>query len=427
MKTSPFRPNAGRHAVAKATTAMGLLLAAVLVLLAAAPGQASAVEKQAEYSFTLGYGKSGKALKQAGVRFSAVKPATEKRLSGKRVRIAANYKADRKQGEVVVLGGGIKFSKGKRKVVFRKPSVALLSDPMEVRSTVGGKTFKLFTSKVKTDVEPAIAKVTYRNSVLKLSKRAAGVIKSKLRIKRLPAGKIGGLSGDLQEPFEDPYLELCGLPATSLTAATVPEFVAPPTLADPVTTVGNAITWGFKASLNGYVNAIGSIQGLDGATVNRIPFTPPQVPPSGFTFAFEAGEYDGNAAGTADDQAVLNGSGSVMYCNQAHGFRVNIANPTVVIDGASSRIIADVFTNISGNLNPAQRVHLADLDLAMATIDDSVVGEVTWQDVPVTLSQTGSDALRLCEVSVPGAPAGCVYPAGIELDDLTVTADFAVG
>ncbi len=134
-------------------------------------------------------------------------------------------------------------------------------------------------------------------------------------------------------------------------------------------------------------------------------------------------------AGTADDQAVLNGTGTVVYCNQAHGFRINIANPTVVIDGASSRIIADVNTNISGDLTPSQRVHLADLDVPSVTIDEQrASAEVTWPAISSdAFANDGSDALRLCEVSVPGAPPGCLYPPGTTLDALTVTANFAEG
>ncbi len=402
--------------------ALSILAVAALGLVALAPGASAAVPEQASFSMTLGTGKSGKLMKKSGVKFGAIKPSQQKRLSGKRVRITSDLKASRLDGEVLGLAGGIKFSKGKRKLAFRQVEVRVTTDPMQIWGTTRGKSIKLFTTKANADVDPAFRSVKYNPSALKLSKRSAKMIKSKLRLKKLPAAKAGTLSnGFYMGAIEDPYLDLCGLSATSISSSTVPVAADPPAFANALTAVGEPITWGFKASFNGYVNAIGSIQGLDGATVNRNPFAPPQVPPADFTFAFDSGEY------AANDQAVLNGTGNVMYCNQAHGFRINIANPTVVIDGASSRIIADVNTNISGDLTPPQRVHLADLDLAGATIDDSVPGEVTWQDMPATLSQTGSEALRLCEVSVPGAPAGCLYPPGTPLDALTVTANFAVG
>lgn len=436
MTLTPFRPTFVSLTGSRAALAIGLLAATFFVLLATSPNQASAAPAEGSASMTLGSDKSGKALKRAGVKFSAVRPATQKRLKGKRVKVTSDIKPNSDGNSTRNLRGGIKFSKGKRKVVLRNLGIVVNSNPMKIMALAGGKPVKAFTIKAKPSIDESTGTETYNSSALKLTKRSAKMIKSKLRVKRVPAGKVGVFQGSYQEAFEDPYLDLCNLPATSLTAATFPEAVEPPALTDPVTTVGEPITWGIRAGLNGYVNGFGGIQGLDGATVNRIPFAPPQVPPTGFTFTHEAGEYDGNGPGTADDQAVLNGAGSVMYCNEPHGFRVNIANPTVVIDGASSRIIADVSTNISGDLKRAKRVHLADLDLAAASIDDSVPGEVKW-DFPdaegppatssVTLSEVGSEALRLCEVNVPGAPPGCLYPPGTLLDELTVTANFAVG
>ena len=83
---------------------------------------------------------------------------------------------------------------------------------------------------------------------------------------------------------------------------------------------------------------------------------------------------------------------------------------------------------------PEVRVHLADLDFSSAVITEPEAGKVRWNfpvsppppapatTSAVTLSQDGAEALRLCEVSVPGAPAGCLYPPGTLLDALTVTA-----
>ncbi len=430
-----------RRSGSLATFALSLLAVGTLGLLAFASGATAAVPEQASFSMTIGTGKSGKLLKKSGVRFSAVKPSEQKRLSGKRVRITSTLKATADDGEVARLRGGIKFTEGKRKLVFRQLEVRFITDPMQIRGTANGKSIKLFTTKVDADVDPAVRSVEYNPSALKLSKRSAKMIKSKLRLKKLAAAKAGTLSdGFYVGEIEDPYLDLCGIPATSYSKPTVPPAVDPPVLANSVSTVGEPLEWGFKTSFNGYVNGIGNIGVLDGATKIPFPGPPnPAAPPWKFGFVFEPGEYKANEPGTGDDQAVLNGSGSVMYCNEAHGFRIVIANPTVVIDGASSRVIADVNTNISGDLMPASRVHLADLDLSEATITEVQPGEVRWTfpvtQVPpapatasaVTLSQDGSDALRLCEVSVPGAPPGCLYPPGTLLDALTVTAVSALG
>jgi hypothetical protein len=441
MTLAPFHPNVDRQLASRVFLVISLLAASAFGLLTISPGQASAAPEQGSFSMTLGTSKSGKALKRAGVKFSVVKPATQKRLKGKRFRITSTLKSSGKDTELKRLRGGIRFSKGKRKLVLRNLGLLVTSRPMKVLATVDGKPVTFFTTKTRANFEASTRTVAYKSSALKLTKRSARLIKSKLRVRRVPTGKVGYFKGSYQGAFEDPYFDLCGLPATSLTPATFPEAVDPPLLGDPVTTVGDSIEWGFKASFNGYVNGIGNIEVLDGASKLAYPGPPnAAAPPKAFAFVFQQGEYDANGAGFADDQAVLNGSGTVMYCNRAHGFRIAISDPTVVIDGASSRLIANVSTNISGDLKPSRRVHLADLDLSAATITEPEVGEVQWdfpevrptpQSPPtasaVTLSQDGSEALRLCEVSLPGAPPGCLYPPGTLLDELTVNAVFAQG
>jgi hypothetical protein len=260
---------------------------------------------------------------------------------------------------------------------------------------------------------------------------SARLIKSRLALKRVPAGTIGGLGAFAALAFEDPILDLCGLGAATRTFGEVPLAAPAPELVGPsVTSVNNAITWGIKTSLNGYVNGFNRPLGLDGATVNAFPGPPaPGVPPKDYTFVAAPGQYAANDAGTGfDDQAVVNSTGGVMYCNTAHGFRITISNPTVVINGSASRIIADVDTNLSGNpasgvgdWMPTQRVNLARLDLSGVPAVEIDPDVFRWSAIPATLTQEGSDALRLCEVNVPGAPPNCLYPPGKELDPITVT------
>ena len=298
---------------------LGMLAVATLGLIAFSPGVSAAVPEQASFSMTLGTGKSGKALKKAGVKFAAIKPSQQKRLSGKRVRITSDLKASRLDGEILGLAGGIKFSKGKRKLAFGQVEVRVTTDPMQIWGTTKGKSIKLFTTQADADVDSAARSVKYNPSALKLSKRSSKMIRSKLRLKKLPAAKAGSLNnGFYMAQIEDPYLDLCGLPATSFSQSAVSPAVDPQAPANATNTVGDPISWGFKTSFNFYVNAIGSIQVLDGATEIPFPGPPdPTLPPGAFGFVFEQGEYAANGPGTADDQAVLNGSGSVMYCRPA--------------------------------------------------------------------------------------------------------------
>ncbi|MEX0620043.1 MAG: HtaA domain-containing protein, partial [Solirubrobacterales bacterium] len=271
--------------------------------------------------------------------------------------------------------------------------------------------------------------VSLPSGQLTLVLEAAKRIQSSLRSGPISPGTIGGMSAYVTEPFEDPSLEICGIGAATRSFGEVPLAAPSPILVGPtVSPVESAITWGIKSSLNGYVNGFSRPLGLGGATVNPVPGPPnPQIPPRNYTFVATPGQYASNSAETGfDDQAVVNSTGGVMYCNTAHGFRITISNPTVVIDGSASRIIADVDTNLSGNpasgvgdWMPTQRVDLARLDLSGVPAVESGAA-VTWSAVPARLTQEGSDALRLCEVNVPGAPPNCLYPAGTVLDPITV-------
>jgi hypothetical protein len=286
----------------------------------------------------------------------------------------------------------------------------------------------LFVAAGNAVIDPVESKLNLTSARLSLSGAAARLVRGRLGIKRLVPGPFGTLSVSARRsesvPVVDPFLEQCGLAATSKRTSPVPLASPLPVLTNPESVDGPSVNWSVKAGLNGYINGSGAIFGLDGATVNRVPNAPPQVPPTGFTFPFVAGQHASNDAGLIDDQAVVNGSGTVLYCNQPHGFRVAISNPTVVIDGANSRIIADLDTNIAGEWTPTRRVDFATLDLSEVTPVSSEPGTVTWAEVPTRLSQTGADALRFCDIPpVPGLPGGgCLYPAGKDFDPITVVA-----
>lgn len=192
-----------------------------------------------------------------------------------------------------------------------------------------------------------------------------------------------------------------------------------PTLSNPTATSSPAnLNWGFKASFRGYVygtmTAAGepdkALQALDGASRAFPPFDPTR----GFSFPVSDGQYSSNGPGVGDDQAVIPGTGTALICNAEHSFWASISDPTVVIDGENSRIVATISQNINGNgmfgergpWQTPQRVDLADLDLAAVTPVEGASG-VTYTDIPVSLS---SDA----------APFA-TYPAGTALDPISVT------
>jgi hypothetical protein len=407
--------------LAALTASVAILFTA---LLSAGPASA-AVETSGKATMALGSGKTGKALAAAKVSVVAVAPATSTR-KGAVIRVVApvsSVVAGSKS--TVALGGGMVFKRGKRKASFSKLNVKISPKRATVTALSGGKRIAVLAGDASTVVDTVEGRITLAGAKVSLTKAAASAIRTRLKLRRLFAGPVGTLSVSARwteiVPLVDPYFEQCGLAATSKTLGSVPAATPLPTLTGPRPLFGAPTTWAVKSSLNGYINSIGSIIGLEGATVNRVP-GPPSIPPTGFTFAFANGQLAENGPGTHDEQAIVNATGTVVYCNAPHGFRIAISNPTVVIDGANSRIIADVDTNISGDWMPTQRVDLVTLDLTgiVPTVEDGI--STTWTNVPTTLTQAGSDALRLCEVSVPGAPPGCLYPAGTPFAPVTVIA-----
>lgn len=255
---------------------------------------------------------------------------------------------------------------------------------------------------------------------MRLTGPAARTIRRQLRLKnRVPAGAFGRLNLDARQASTDldPYFAQCGISATTRTAGTLPPATPLPDMtgATPLADTP-AIAWGFKRGFRTYIKMFDGTfpvtggAGRDGAD-----------PLAGFTFPTTGGAYRINdPADPTDDQAVVNGKGTAIFCNPKHQFRIAISNPTVVIDGANSRIVADIDLNYFGTWTPAQRV-----DLGMIKLDDRTPfynrsgAEVTWSDLPVTLTEAGAQSL--CVPENDAIPAVCLYSAGDELDPLTVT------
>jgi len=194
----------------------------------------------------------------------------------------------------------------------------------------------------------------------------------------------------------DQYNSECGVAATSrVINAWTPATAAPSLSGGLATTSPSTIDWGFRSSFRSYVyNAMAfgggtaskALQALEPATRN--PDNLPAANTAGFSFPVGSGTYKANdPLSTVDDQAVVNGSGGALFCNTVHGFWVSISRPTVVIDGANSRIIADISSNETGVWKTKQRVDLASLNLNGITPTYNKSGsEVSWGSVPATLN-----------------------------------------
>ena len=285
----------------------------------------------------------------------------------------------------------------------------------------------------------AIGSALSGNGALSLTGAGAKALRDALGLDGISAGKLGsaafsaavspvkiddgGLKPDLPKVDPYPYASQCPIgtvagapggagdaPGTVSGIAAAPVFNAGTSQA----VTGTEVDWGFKQSFREYVLTIGGpglLAPLDGA--GAVPSgTGMADADSFFSFPAGGGTYErGVAADHSDDKLVVEGTGTVLFCKTAHGFNVVLKNPTVTIDGASSRITADLGANFNGTWYPFQRVDVADLDLSgvTPTITDGGTA-IAWSEIPATLTADGSKASGL----------GGFYTAGEALDPITL-------
>lgn len=414
-------------------TALTVFATAVLLLVGFAPGSASAADvTSGKATFNLTSGKAGKV--------SAVNPAKVAKRFGKKGAKVTSAAKNGSFGTKVSTGlaGGIRFASGKRKVAITGLSANVFGKKTVVRGKLRGKTINVFNAfgNATINLDGKTAKVS--QAKLSLSNNAAGQIRKALKLKKAPKGKLGTLSLFVKVtsdepvdpceldpnaegcPIVDPYLAQCDVAATNKVTGSLPAPAPLPTLANPESVTSlDSIGWGLKTSFRSYVifGAQGSMHGLDGATTVG---GPPVI--SGFDFPVTSAEYSDNGTGILeDDQAVVETSGTAVFCATAHNFRVAVSDPTFVIDGDDSRIIATVDTNLTGVWTQPQRIDLADLKLGEITQSTATEGTtVDWGQIAASFTQNGADAI--CGT---GEQAACNYSAGTELDPVALSINTA--
>ncbi len=436
-----------RRGIAAALAALAVALLCSLSLGSVTASAAPVTTGNA--TFSIGAGKAGKALLKSGVKVNKVAPAQLSRKGRQfvaKLPVTGLEKAGRTDAS---LKGAFVFRKGKHAVKVTPLNVAVLKSG---KIGVGGSIQKikpkkskvtfinLFNVAGKATVAENGLKTTLKIKQGKVSFSAAviGKVKNQLGLKKAPRGQVAVLNLNAvrtdEEPVDpcvenpdaegcpviDPYLAECSVAATAKVPGSLPAPAALPTLTGAKDIVApGSFDWGFKSSFRSYIvfGASGSLKALDGAsTVGG----PPVI--SGFSFPSSYGKYAANdPVDTTDDQVIINGSGSAVFCATGHNFRVVVSNPTLVINGDDSRVIADVDANLSGNWIPTQRVDLAELDLDGITPFYNKSGSsVNWGDVPATLTDSGAKAI--CGV---GADAACSYVEGTELDPVNVAIETA--
>lgn len=427
-----------------------LVLAVTAAVLLVGPGHAQAkTTVSGKATFTLGTGKAGKALKRQKVRITRVAPARVKRLAGKRFRVVAPVSGVSTKPARTRLKGGFSFRRGKRSIAAHGLVVNASKKAIVVVGRLGGKKIRIFRGAGRLATTTGnTSTLRLRNGKLRLTPAASRNIRKRLKVKRAPAAAYGKLvinakktspapvdpcvvdpnAEGCQPPLpEDPYLAQCGVAATSQLAGTLtPAPAAPEFTSIPGVTGPSTISWGFKGSYRTYVTSIagGSMYGLDGATHDATnDGAGPGVPRAGFDFPTTATRYsdNGTPADLTDDKAVVEGTGTALFCATGHEFRVALSNPTIVIDGNSSRLDADVDANLSGTWIPTQRITVATLDIGQVTQKNQDApgtgSTIAWSDVPASLTAEGSAAF--CGTGDLDKCSG-IYPAGTDLDPISI-------
>lgn len=201
-----------------------------------------------------------------------------------------------------------------------------------------------------------------------------------------------------------PLLADCGVDSGLATPPSVDFTLAPlPTLSDPVVVDGEGdavgtINWGFRPSTRATVATGGKFLTYGGATEgfpgNMGGSSSKPVSEGGgkgkfFRFPIASYEYDAGTADPSDDRLIAHSEASVGLCKPqtfSGNYGVILSKPTLIIDGESSRIVANAYS-FAGPFNddPARgwaggRVELVDLDTSGV---EAIVGSgtVTWGDV----------------------------------------------
>lgn len=423
-------------------------MVALLVFAAPARG-ADPVDQAADgtATLTLGLGKAGKVLKKQKAVFRRVAPAEGKRLAAGRFRLALPVDRLTLKPAAVSLNGAFSVRRNRRSVVFRALRIKPGKPGAVFTAKVGGKRIVLFRADRKLDVyrimrkpdgsgewqDPKWHAGAELKGGLKLTPAAAKVLRRKLKSKRIPAGPVGRikLAADrLDEPadppvpgLDDPYETQCGIEATEVGVGDFPPVGSLPEITGgvPVLTGSPGFEWGIKRSLRDYLKMFGgTMHALDGAVLIG---TQPNGLLSNVNFSLPVtgGEYSPDTG-----QAVVNTSGTGLFCNKTHGFRVAFSDLTVVVDGAASRIDADVDFNKYGIWTKSQRTTIVDLDTT-GIVPEVDGNEITWTQVPGTFTDAG--AWPFCAEGGPtGTPDVCMYKGpsdpegatGLDPIDLTI-------
>lgn len=316
---------------------------------------AFAAERKGTTTIDLG-GKAVKSLRGQDVTIAAKRPA---RLVRGVLRLPVT-KGLVSGSAYLNQGGGIVL---RRKVGAHRRSVAItelqarLGRTSRIIGSVGGKRFTIFsiTAPAKdVHLNAGIGSASLRGARVTLSRRAAGAIKRRLELDRLPSGRFGGVTVEaLVVGTGGGSQGGSGGGSGTTTPGGGPPVSGPivdeppllPRPADAVDVTGATLTWHVRDSWIRYVSTQKPVEPI-GAAVAGAPIAGkdhpcPDVPASpgplvySYTMPVTSGWHDAATGTTA-----LYSTGGVRFAYPAHGIDLDVNDLEVELNASASRVIA---------------------------------------------------------------------------------------
>jgi hypothetical protein len=392
-----------------------LVLAALLA--GALSGSASATTA-ASGAAKVPIGAKGAGLRESGLRFAAIYPA---RVDAKhlvmpvsKLRLPAAKRAS------VRLSGGLKLSAAGRSAILTALSLELRPGKAVVTALLGKRRIALLAgSKPKAKIDRQSGSARSTRATLRLTPRAARVLRKRLAFDGLGRGRLGKLwvsaergsaTGGGGPGGGGPGGGVPKTPVPSCTAGNgnpvaAPVGDEPPLLARPagaVNVICSAIVWRPRESFVQYVNT-GEGTSVSHGAANG----PEEVRPGSdaslvysFTFPFKSGWYD-----AASGKAALYYEGRVRFQYSAHGIDFSSADPEVELAGADSRAI---FRFEGSDDTPYENKRAVLVDLEPVAPQISAGGKVrAYPDMAGTIPE-GTGASIFGGFYQPGDPFGSI-------------------
>lgn len=342
---------------------------AVCAAVALAPAAAYAAPGSGGVNLTVG----GGALADSGVKALALAPATKR---GARIKLPVQTIVVGKSANIV-LRGGIRFKAGKRSLKLRAVRLRLSAESVSISARAGKRRVTIFSTglaKGKAKLDRSKTTAALAGAKLALTRKGARLLRNKLGVDDIVAGKLGKLGVDAKPRTGNGG---GGGGSGGGGPKSGPLFAEPPVMARPLSAVdvtGVSIVWYPRDSWVRYVDsgtgandgffvANGATKGAPMVTDNH-PCSDDSYPGSGqFDYEYHFTAKSSSWYDPVSGMAALYGQGDVRFRWSDHGIDLTVSNPEIEINGSLSRSIF----RFSGSDNTAyegQRAVLTTLSMA---------------------------------------------------------------